>query len=336
MCYILTMANEPKLTPAPSRSLPTLITPVLPQLVANGDTETKRRFVEFFVAHLRTTNTRSAYARTAVRFLEWCRHRGVHALNDIQTLHVAEWIRMREGQVSAPTVKQELAAVRKLFDWLAQGGILAMNPATVVRGPAHSARSGKTPVLSTEEARLLLASIPDTTICAIRDRTLIAMMIYSFARISAALGMNVADVYRENHRLRLRFREKGGKEHQMPCHHRLEGWLAEYLEAGGLAGDDAVPLFQTIGRGTAKLSGRRLSRHEAWQMVRKRAAKAGIETRICNHTFRGTGITAYLEHPDAKIEEAQKMAGHSDPKTTGLYDRRTKVVTQQEVERIRI
>ena len=241
---------------------------------------------------------------------------------------------MRETQVSAPTVKLELAAVRKLFDWLAQGGIVPANPASVVRGPAYSARLGKTPVLSTEEARRLLASIPDTTICAIRDRALIAVMIYSFARVSAALGMNVGDVYRENHRLRLRFREKGGKEHQMPCHHRLEAWLAAYMEAGGLAG--AVPLFQTIGRGTAKLSGRRLSRHEAWQMVRKRAAKAGIETRICNHTFRGTGITAYLDHPDAKIEEAQKMAGHSDPKTTGLYDRRTKVVTQQEVERIRI
>ena len=122
----------------------------------------------------------------------------------------------------------------------------------------------------------------------------------------------------------------------MPCHHSLEAYLLDYIEAAGLSDDPDAPLFQTIGRGTEVLSGRRLNRTEAWYMVRRRAKAAGLDTAVCNHTFRGTGITAYLEHPDAKLEEAQKMAAHSDPKTTRIYDRRKQDVTQDEVERIRI
>ena len=112
--------------------------------------------------------------------------------------------------------------------------------------------------------------------------------------------------------------------------------MLDYIEAAGLSDDPDAPLFQTIGRGTEVLSGRRLNRTEAWYMVRRRAKAAGLDTAVCNHTFRGTGITAYLEHPDAKLEEAQKMAAHSDPKTTRIYDRRKQDVTQDEVERIRI
>ncbi len=122
----------------------------------------------------------------------------------------------------------------------------------------------------------------------------------------------------------------------MPCHHTLEAYLLDYIETTGLGADPDAPLFQTIGRGTRELSGGRLNRTEAWYMVRRRAKAAKLDTAVCNHTFRGTGITAYLDHPDAKLEEAQKMAAHSDPKTTRIYDRRKQAVSQDEVERIRI
>ena len=265
-----------------------------------------------------------------------CAGAGAPGLGAIEAVHVAAWVELRTCEASAPTVKQELAALRRLFDWLVIGQVLPANPATAVRGPAHSVSVGKTPVLSAEQARHLMRSLPDTTLAGLRDRALIATMLYTFARVSAALAVDVRDVYREHHRLHLRLREKGGKAHRMPCHHTLEAWLTAYMTAAGLGEEPGAPLFQSLAPGNRSLSGRRLSRTPAWSMVRRRAREAGIDTPVTNHTFRGTGITAYLEHPDAKLEEAQQMAGHSDPKTTRLYDRRRQAVTLDAVERIRI
>lgn len=320
----------------PAKALPA-VSAAVPALVARDGDRTVKRFLEFFAAQIRNPNTRAAYARAARRFLDWCSDYAVGELSDIESLHVAAWLETRLPEISAPTAKQELAALRRLFDWLVLGHVVATNPAAAVRGPAHSVSVGKTPILSAAEARSLLQSIPDTSIAGLRDRALIGVMVYTFARISAAIGLNVGDVFREKRRLKVRLHEKGGKEHPMPCHHALEGYLLDYIDAAGLGDSEPdAPLFRTIARGTRNLSQRRLHRTEAWYMVRRRARIAGIDTAVCNHTFRGTGITAYLEHPDAKLEEAQKMAAHSDPKTTRMYDRRHRAVSQTEVERINI
>jgi len=113
----------------------------------------------------------------------------------------------------------------------------------------------------------------------------------------------------------------------MPCHHTLEGYLTEYIEHARLGEAARIPLFQAIkvrpyGRGEAELNGVRLNRINAWQMVRRRAKAAGITTEVCNHTFRGTGITAYLEN-GGTLEKARQMAAHASTRTTQLYDRRT-------------
>ncbi len=307
---------------------------MVPPLIAAAGPQASRRFLEFFAAQIRNRNTRLAYSRAVAGFCDWAQTQGFTEIVDLEPIHVAAWLETRMKEVSAPTAKQELAAVRRLFDWLVTGHVMVINPADAVRGPAHSVSHGKTPILTAEQARQLIESIPTTSIAGLRDRALIGMMVYTFARISAALRMNGGDTFRHDRRLRVRLHEKGGKVHEMPCHHRLEGYLLDYLEAAGIEGD--TPLFQTIARGSRNLSGRRLTRTEAWYMVKRRAKQAGIDTAVCNHTFRGTGITAYLEHPDAKLEEAQKMAAHSDPKTTRLYDRRQQSVSQDEVERIRI
>jgi len=108
--------------------------------------------------------------------------------------------------------------------------------------------TAKTPVLAPEEARVLIDSIAITTIAGLRDRALIGLMVFSFARIGAVLGMKVEDVYTQNRRLWVRLREKGGKPHAMPCHHNLETYLAAYIEGAGLASDPKGPLFRTINR----------------------------------------------------------------------------------------
>ena len=308
-----------------SVSLPAIITGERAQL----------RFLEFFTANIRNPNTRRAYARAVNEFLAWCAAIGVPDLLAVGPLHVATWIELRTQTLAAPSVKQRLAAIRHLFDWLVVGQVVPHNPAASVRGPSHTARTGKTPVLDPSEARQLLDSIDISTHAGLRDRALIALMVFSFARIGAALSMKVEDVYTQNRRLWVRLREKGGKQHAMPCHHQLEEYLHAYLEQSGIKGDPKGALFRTIQRGTGQLGNTPLPQANAHAMVRRRALTAGLKTQIGNHTFRATGITAYLKN-GGTLENAAAMANHASTRTTQLYDRRSDDISLDEVERIRV
>lgn len=156
-------------------------------------------------------------------------------------------------------------------------------------------------------------------------------MVYSFARIGAAFGMRVEDVSTQNRRLWVHMQEKGGKRHAMPCHHTLEEYLHEYPEGTGIAGDPKEPLFRTVGRGTGRLTRTPLPQANAYAMVRRRAAAAGIG----NHTFRATDITTYLKN-GGTLENAAAMANHASTRTTQLYDRRRDEISLDEVERIKV
>jgi site-specific recombinase XerD len=309
----------------------------VPALVVQAGGDAQKRFIEFFAAQIRNLNTREAYIRAVVDFFDWAEEMEIGGLLDIEPVHVAAWVELKTRSFEPQTVKQQLAAMRHLFDWLVTGHVLHTNPASFVRGPKFSYTKGKTPILTPNEARRLIRSIPTDTVTGLRDRALIGIMIYTFARVSAAVQMNVKDVYPKQESLWVRLHEKGGKHHEMPCQHNLKDWLREYIEAAGIGEDKDTPLFRSVDRKTKELSDRRLDRQRAWAMVKRRAQQAGIATPgICNHTFRGTGITAYLENPEAKLEHAQQMAAHSDPKTTRLYDRLNDQVCMDEVERIGI
>jgi site-specific recombinase XerD len=307
----------------------------LPTLVINAGERAGIRFLEFFALTIRNPNTRRAYAHAVGEFLTWCAQAGLISITAVQPLHVAAWIELQTQTLSAPTVKQHLAAIRHLFDWLVVGQVVLHNPATSVRGPSHTARQGKTPVLDPTEARQLLDSIDVSTPIGLRDRALIGLMVFSFARVGAALATRVEDVYTQNKRLWVRLREKGGKRHEMPCHHTLEAYLHAYLDGAGIADDAKSPLFRTIRRGTGQLSGAPLPQANAYAMVRRRAVAAGIGTKIGNHTFRATGITAYLKN-GGTLENAAAMANHASTRTTQLYDRRRDDISLDEVERIHV
>jgi integrase len=236
---------------------------------------------------------------------------------------------------AAPTAKQRLAAVRALFDWLVTGQVVPVNPAASVRGPTYAQRRGKTPVLDAAEARTLLDSIDVSSPVGLRDRALIALMIYSFARVGAALSMRVEDVFTQNRRLWIRLHEKGGKEHALPCHHALEEALHAYLDGTGIAADPKGSLFRTIGRGTGQLTRAPLAQANAHAMIRRRAQAAGIKTPIGNHSFRATGITTFLKN-GGTLENAAAIANHASTRTTQLYDRRRDDIDLAEVERIRV
>jgi site-specific recombinase XerD len=315
--------------------VPLATSETLPAIVTAAGERAQLRFLEFFAASIRNTHTRRAYAGAVAEFLAWCEGRGVASIAAVQPLHVAAYIEALSRARSAPTAKLRLAAIRRLFDWLVVGQLMPHNPASSVRGPSHVVKRGKTPVLAPDEARQLLDSIDATTPVGLRDRALIGLMAFSFARIGAAIGMKVEDVYTQNRRLWLRLHEKGGKVHEMPCHHLLEDYLHAYIDGCGLAGDPKGPLFRTIGRGTGKLTRNPLPQSNAHAMICRRAASAGIKTTIGNHTFRATGITAYLKN-GGQLETAAAMANHASTRTTQLYDRRADDVSLDEVERVRI
>lgn len=193
----------------------------LPSLIERSGDQARRRFLEFFTAHIRNRGTRAMYARAVARFFDWCDIRQVE-LTNISPLVVAAYIEQLTQLRSAPTVKLHLAAIRMLFDFLVVGQIVPVNPASSVRGPKHVVRKGKTPVLTTDEARQLLDGIDTRTISGLRDRALIGVLVFSFARVSAAIGMNLGDYFPQGRRMWFRLHEKGGKHHEVPVHHNAE------------------------------------------------------------------------------------------------------------------
>jgi site-specific recombinase XerD len=292
----------------------------------------ERRTLEFFTAHLRNPHTRKAYARAAAEFADWCAGQGITALQQVQPVHVAAWVETLQRRLAAPSVKQHLAAIRMLFDWLVVGQVMPSNPASVVRGPKHSVRKGKTPVLAAEEARTLLDAIDITTPMGLRDRALLGLMVYTFARVGAVLKMRLEDVFVQGRRTWVRLHEKGGKEHEMPCHHNLDDYLHAYIEGAQLSGAKDWLFRSARGRG-GQLSDQPLSQADVYRMIGRRAEAAGVRTKIGCHTFRATGITEYLRN-GGRLEVAQQMANHESARTTGLYDRRHDQVSLDEVERI--
>jgi integrase/recombinase XerD len=312
----------------------------LPAILAAAGNDALTRFAEYFTVTIRNPHTRRAYLRNALDFLRWCEARGLRELRAIQPMTVAAYIEALQATHAKPSVKQSLATIRMLFDWLVTGHVLDTNPAHAVRGPKHVVTKGLTPVLDAEETKRLLDSIPlqrgpHANLIGLRDRALIAAMFFTFARVGAVVAMAVEDYYPQGKRWWLRLHEKNGKRHDMPAHHTLEAYLDAYITAAGIAEDAKGPLIRSApGTGTG-LTRNPLQTADVWRMVRRRTKNAGIKTRIGCHCFRATGITNYLEHAGT-LEKAQQMAAHASPRTTKLYDRTNDQVTLDEVEKIRL
>ena len=305
----------------------------LPAIVERAGPAAAERVVEFFTAQIRNANTRAAYAKAVTRFFTWCDERGFE-LDEISPVAVAAYVEELQGVYRAPTIKQHLAAIRRLFDWLVVGQVVPWNPTAAVRGPTHVVKRGKTPVLQPGEVRLLLDSIDTSAVGGLRDRALMGVMIYSFARVSAVVNMDVDDYYQQGKRWWLRLREKGGKHHALPAHHKAEAYLDAYLAGAGFAGERGSPLWRSLTR-TRKLGERRMSRVDVFRMVKRRVKAAEFGEAANCHTFRASGITAYLLN-GGTLERAQAIAGHESLRTTQLYDRTADDITVEDIERIRV
>lgn len=304
----------------------------LPGVIARAGKKAQKAFLEFFFATIRNKNTREAYARAVRDFFSWTESRNFELEQIVQNpLILSAYIEKHPG--STPTIKQHLAALRMLFDYLVKQQVIASNPATVVKGPKQMTREGKTPILSPAQVRQLIEAINLETISGLRDRAMIGVFIYTWGRVSAVIGMKGKDYFPTGKGMVLRLHEKNGKVIDVPAHHNLQEWMDEYIEAVGIAKDSDEFLFRALNK-KRQLTDRLVHRTNALAMIKRRARNAGLSPHlVCCHSMRGTGVTTYLEN-GGSLEYAQYMAGHADVRTTKLYDRRKQNITKDEVERI--
>lgn len=307
----------------------------LPRIITEAGPQAEEHFVEFFAATIRNPNTRAAYVHAVKRFLDWVEaHDGT--LHQIRPLIVSSYIEMLCGEVSPPTVKQHLAALKGLFDYLVVKQVVSFNPASSVRGPKHNPKEGKTPIMEPHELRQLFAAIDRSNVRGLRDDALLKTMLFSLARVSAVIGLRVKDFRDKGATAYFYFREKGGKTKTVPVHHVAHEAIDTYLEAAGIREQKDAPIFQSTLKSLPNhLTGRGISRTTALLTVKRYVHKAGLDPEICNHSFRGSGITIFLEE-GGDLDTAADLAGHASTSTTRLYDRTNRQIKRRDIERIRL
>jgi integrase/recombinase XerD len=294
--------------------------------------KTAETFLELLGARVRNPNTRSAYRVAWRAFLAFCSARGLE-LESVKAYHVGSWLDQHLG--SRATQRQHLAAVRLLFDSLLMRGVVEYNPAARAKPPRLVRESSHTPVFKEAEIAAFLDSISLESLKDVRDKAIFCVLLYSWCRVSALINLSVADYYERGGTRWLRFQEKRGKEHEVPVHSKAKEAVDFWLERSSLASNPSVPLFPSFGKNRETLNWRRLDRRSVLKLVEKRAKASGILKRVCCHSFRATGVTEYM-NSGGTIEIAQRIAGHTSPSTTRIYDRSGDRLTLQEIERVQI
>lgn len=306
----------------------------IPRIVIDAGNAARFAWEEFFYGKLRNTNTRRAYQRAVRDFLAWCEPQHL-VLTGLSPAHVGTYLDTLELAVASK--KQVLAGLRHFFDGMVTRHAIMLNPAASVRAERYQVIEGKTPEITVKQARKLLASIDTTHVVGLRDKSIIGTMIYTGCRVGAVAKLRCKDFYDGEDQYYLRFEEKGGKSREIPVRHDLHVLLLEYLQAAGLQSENRpdVPLFRSAIGKTKQLTDRPITGNDAGRMVKRRMKDAGLPKRLSSHSFRVATITDLLNH-GVPLEEVQHLAGHADPRTTRLYDRRKKMVTRNIVERISI
>jgi integrase/recombinase XerD len=310
-----------------------------PEIVKNAGPNAEYAYADFFKAKISNPNTRKAYKRAIDRFLGFCQQRGIE-LRQVTSFLVGDYLEHhlvdKDGRpLSAPSKKQALAALRHFFDNQQVYHGVVLNPATSVRGPKYSAREGKTPAFHDKQVRDLIESVKEGDVIGVRDKTLLMILAYTAARAGAVARLRTMDYVTDGRSWYFNFGEKGGKLHQVPVRHDLQLQMERYLKASGLEGrSDKSPLFRTARRRKRELTDRGLNGNDLLRIVKRRLKGAGLpEGAFCCHSFRATTATNLLKQKVAR-EQVQYLLGHSDARTTDLYNRTEKEVTRNIVERI--
>lgn len=321
--------------------------PGLPELVERAGGAARFAWDEFFFAEHHNPHTQKAYMAAVKAFLGWCEGQGLE-LATITPGQVGQYLAGIGG--SAAKRNLHLSALRGFFDRLVNRHVVILNPAASVKGVKERVIEGKTPEISIDQARTLLASIRLSRevktgqgelvavplLVGLRDRAILATLAYTACRAGAVAKLRLGDFQDEGTQYVMRLEEKGGKSREIPVRHDLEGFILAYVEAGGLAAEPRDrPLFRSLLRRTGQLTGNALTTKTICELVKRRLKDAGLPLRLSPHSFRVATLTDLLDQ-GVPFEDVQYLAGHAEPRTTSLYDRRKKKVTRNIMERISI
>ncbi len=300
-----------------------------PAIVKAAGKSAEFAWEEFFQAALANAHTRKNYMHAVRKFLAWVEERGLE-LSRIAPGDVGEYLQCLE--LAVPTKKLHLAALRRFFDRLVNRHACIINPAATVKAERYAVIEGKTPEIGPDPARTLLKSIDVSSPVGLRDRAVLAVLVYTAARVGAVAKLTLKNLVYDGSQYTLRFSEKGGKSREIPVRHDLEGFLLEYVRAADIT---EGPLFRTANRKARPLTKNAMTGIDICRMMKRRLKAAGLPGHFSPHSFRVTTVTDLLEQ-NVPLEDVQYLAGHSDPRTTRIYDRRRRKVTRNIVERISI
>lgn len=303
----------------------------LPALLAGGGPAAKFAWEEFIFAKVRNPHTRRAYEHAVKQLLKYCEHLG-RELQQISPRDVASYLDRLD--CATATKKLHLAGLRHFFDTLVTRHVIVLNPALSVRGDRLEVIEGKTPEITVQQTRQLFRSIDTSTVVGLRDRAILGILKYTIVRRGAIARLRRGDFYDIGDQFCLRFTEKGGKSREIPVRHDLQQFIAEYIAAAKLEySEKSTPLFRSVIRRTKQLTMNGMTPDDIGRMVKRRLNDAGLPSILSPHSFRAGTITDLLSQ-GVPLEDVQNLAGHADPRTTRLYDRRQRKVTRNIVERI--
>lgn len=316
---------------------------LLPAIVAAAGAKASKRYFEFFTVTIRNEHTRSNYFRACRVFFDWAEARRL-TLETIEPVHVAAYVESRaksddeKWHLSKTSLKQHMSALRMMFSYFTEKGVLTYNPAREVKTEKVRRTTGATPAYEVEDVARLLASFDSSNIVGMRDRALVGTMAFGFSRISAIVDLKVKDYVQQGRRAYLRIHGKGGVEVDIPVHHQLAEYLDAYIAAAGIGEERNAPLFRSTKGRSGTLTSESMSRVDAWRMVQRRLIDAELAQKPGEgygcHSFRATCGTNFLTN-GGELEVCQMLMGHADSRTTKLYDRRSLRATLADIERIR-
>ena len=304
----------------------------VPALVRDGGTNAKYAWEEFLYGEIENAHTRRAYGKAVSDLLTVADQAGL-TLQQISPKFVRQHFERMKAGTSVPTRKLRLSAVKRFLDIAVTRHAIPLNPALSVRGEKHQTIEGKTPEISPVQAAKLLKSCDENSLIGLRDKTIIAILIYTAARVGAVAKLTLGDFVTTGTLYALKFKEKGGKDREIPVRHDLEALIKKYIERSGIS--KSSPLFPSAIGKSGKLSSSEMHPNDLRRMLKRRLKEAGLSSEFSPHSFRVCTLTDLLKQ-EVPREDVQYLAGHADARTTALYDRRGKKVTRNIVERITV
>ena len=303
----------------------------VPRLVLDGGSSAKFAWEEFIYGEISNAHTRRAYGKAISDLLKAADAAGL-TLAKVSPKFIRNHFEKMSGSI--PTKKLRLSAVKRFFDIAVTRHAVALNPALSVRGEKHQTIEGKTPEITPAQAAKLLKSCDESSLIGLRDKTIIAILIFTAARVGAVSKLTFGDFVTTGTLYALKFKEKGGKDREIPVRHDLEVLIKKYIERIGVSVKSS-PLFPSAIGKTGNLSDTEMHPNDLRRMLKRRLSEAGLSTEFSPHSFRVCTLTDLLKQ-EIPREDVQYLAGHADARTTALYDRRSKKVTRNIVERISV